>query len=80
MYWYVLYLPTINKSNLQVNKMAKITDEIIILCLSLLFILFEEVKALITPNNKIMITKKSKTELKKMLKGELVELVIAYQT
>ena len=76
----MLYLPTINKSNLQVNKMAKITDEIIILCLSLLFILFEEVKALITPNNKIMITKKSKTELKKMLKGELVELVIAYQT
>ena len=60
--------------------MAQITDDIIVFCLSLLFILFEEVKALVTPKNKVMITKKSKTELKRMLKGELVELVIAYQT
>tara|TARA_B100001250_G_scaffold311351_1_gene273268 strand:- start:632 stop:814 length:183 start_codon:yes stop_codon:yes gene_type:complete len=60
--------------------MAQITDDIIVFCLSLLFILFEEVKALVTPTNKVIITKKSKTELKRMLKGELVELVIAYQT
>ena len=59
--------------------MAQTTDGIIVFCLLLLFILFEEVKALFTPENKVFITKKSKTELKKMLKNDLVELVITYQ-
>ena len=59
--------------------MAQTTDGIIVFCLLLLFILFEEVKALFTPDNKVFITKKSKTELKKMLKNDLVELVITYQ-
>ena len=60
--------------------MTKITDEIIVFLLMLLFIFFEEVQALLTPEPKrILPTKKTKTELKRMLKNELVELVIAYQ-
>tara|TARA_Y100001968_G_scaffold76310_1_gene67769 strand:+ start:1076 stop:1315 length:240 start_codon:yes stop_codon:yes gene_type:complete len=62
------------------NPMKKITDEIIVFLLMLLFILFEEVKTLFTPETKkVLPMKKSKTELKKMLKNDLVELVIAYQ-
>ena len=59
--------------------MTQTTDGIIVFCLLLLFILFEEVKALFTAESKVFITKKSKTELKKMLKNDLVELVITYQ-
>ena len=60
--------------------MTKITDEIIVFLLMLLFIFFEEVQELLTPEPKrILPTKKTKTELKRMLKNELVELVIAYQ-
>tara|TARA_B100000427_G_C14944064_1_gene349379 strand:- start:118 stop:366 length:249 start_codon:yes stop_codon:yes gene_type:complete len=62
------------------NQMTKITDEIIVFLLMLFFIFFEEVQALLTPEPKrILPTKKTKTELKRMLKNELVELVIAYQ-
>ena len=59
--------------------MAQTTDEIIVFLLMLLSILFEEVKTLLTPKNKVLLIKKSKTELKKMLKGELIDLVITYQ-
>ena len=59
--------------------MAQTTDDIIVFLLMLLSILFEEIKALVTPNNKVILIKKSKSELKKMLKGELIDLVISYQ-
>lgn len=41
---------------------------------------FEEVQALLTPEPKrILPIKKTKTELKKILKNDLVELVMIYQ-
>ena len=62
------------------NQMTKITDEIIVFLLMLLFIFFEEVQALLTPEpQRILPIKKTKTELKKMLKNDLVELVMIYQ-
>ena len=60
--------------------MTQTTDGVIVFVLLLLFLLYEEVKALINPQKqRVLPTKKSKTELKKMLKGELVELVVSYQ-
>ena len=60
--------------------MEEITDGIIVFMLMLVFILFEEIKALFKPKNqRVLPVKKSKTELKRMLKGDLIELVISYQ-
>ena len=60
--------------------MAQTTDGIIVFMLMLVFILFEEIETLFKPKTqRVLPIKKSKTELKKMLKNDLVELVITYQ-
>ena len=60
--------------------MKEITDGIIVFMLMLVFILFEEIETLLKPKTqRVLPVKKSKTELKKMLKGDLIELVISYQ-
>ena len=60
--------------------MKEITDGIIVFMLMLIFILFEEIEKLLKPKTqRVLPVKKSKTELKKMLKGDLIELVISYQ-
>ena len=60
--------------------MKEITDGIIVFMLMLVFILFEEIETLLKPKTqRVLPVKKSKAELKKMLKGDLIELVIAYQ-
>ena len=60
--------------------MKEITDGIIVFMLMLVFILFEEIETLFKPKTqRVLPVKKSKTELKKMLKGDLIELVISYQ-
>ena len=42
--------------------------------------LFEEIETLLKPKTqRVLPVKKSKTELKRMLKGDLIELVISYQ-
>ncbi len=60
--------------------MKEITDGIIVFMLMLVFILFEEIETLFKPKTqRVLPVKKSKTELKRMLKGDLIELVISYQ-
>ena len=60
--------------------MKEITDGIIVFMLMLVFILFEEIETLLKPKTQRELpVKKSKTELKRMLKGDLIELVISYQ-
>tara|TARA_B100001113_G_scaffold280463_1_gene235266 strand:+ start:132 stop:314 length:183 start_codon:yes stop_codon:yes gene_type:complete len=60
--------------------MKEITDGIIVFMLMLVFILFEEIETLLKPKTqRVLPVKKSKTELKRMLKGDLIELVISYQ-
>tara|TARA_B100001250_G_scaffold365130_1_gene345650 strand:- start:3501 stop:3683 length:183 start_codon:yes stop_codon:yes gene_type:complete len=60
--------------------MEEITDGIIVFMLMLVFILFEEIETLLKPKTqRVLPVKKSKTELKRMLKGDLIELVISYQ-
>tara|TARA_Y100001970_G_C13538556_1_gene511120 strand:- start:34 stop:207 length:174 start_codon:yes stop_codon:yes gene_type:complete len=57
--------------------MTKTTDDIILFLLMLVSILFEAVRASFTQRE--LPVKRTKTELKKMLKNDLVELVISYQ-
>ena len=64
-------------NHLQLNTMAKTTDDIIVFLLVLVSILFEAVKT--SFKHREIPIKRTKTELKKMLKSELVELVITYQ-
>lgn len=64
-------------NHLQLNTMAKTTDDIIVFLLMLVSILFEAVKT--SFKHREIPIKRTKTELKKMLKSELVELVITYQ-
>ena len=60
--------------------MKEITDGILVFMLMLVFILFEEIETLLKPKTqRVLPVKKSKTELKRMLKGDLIELVISYQ-
>ena len=60
--------------------MKETTDGIIVFMLMLVFILFEEIETLLKPKTqRVLPVKKSKTELKRMLKGDLIELVISYQ-
>lgn len=60
--------------------MKETTDGIIVFILMLVFILVEQIETLFTPKPKRLLpVKKTKTELKKMLKGDLIELVISYQ-
>ena len=60
--------------------MKEITDGFIVFMLMLGFILFEEIETLLKPKTqRVLPVKKSKTELKRMLKGDLIELVISYQ-
>ena len=55
--------------------MKEITDGIIVFMLMLVFILFEEIETLLKPKTqRVLPVKKSKTELKRMLKGDLFVL------
>ena len=57
--------------------MTKTTDDIILFLLMLVSILFEAVRT--SFKQREVPVKRTKTELKKMLKTDLVELVISYQ-
>ena len=66
--------------------MTKQTDTAIIHFIMIIFIVFEALKTLFSSFNstvikktKVLPEKKTTTQLNKMLKRELVELVIAYQ-
>ena len=60
--------------------MKETPDGIIVFILMLVFILVEEIETLFKPKpQRLLPVKKTKTELKKMLKGDLIELVISYQ-
>ena len=66
--------------------MTKQTDTAIIHFIMIIFIVFEAVKTLLSSLNstltkkpRVLPEKKTTTQLNKMLKRELVELVIAYQ-
>ena len=66
--------------------MTKQTDTTIIHFIMIIFIVFEALKTLLSSfdssvikKTKVLPEKKTATQLNKMLKRELVELVIAYQ-
>ena len=66
--------------------MTNQTDTAIIHFIMILFIVFEALKTLLSSLDgslikkpKVLPKKKSTTELKKMLKKELIDLVVAYQ-
>ena len=66
--------------------MTKQTDTTIIHFIMIIFIVFEAVKTLLsslngslTKKSKVLPEKKTSTQLKKMLKKELIDLVVAYQ-
>ena len=66
--------------------MTKQTDTAIIHFIMIIFIVFEAVKTLLsslngslTKKSKVLPEKKTSTQLKKMLKKELIDLVVAYQ-
>ena len=66
--------------------MTKQTDTTIIHFIVIVFMVFEALKTLLSSldgslikKTKVLPKKKSTTELKKMLKKELIDLVVAYQ-
>ena len=65
--------------------MVKETDATIFFCISCLFIVLKSIQVLISiwsaenPIIKVVPEKKTPSQLKKMLKSDLVELVIQYQ-
>ena len=66
--------------------MTKHTDTAIIHFIMIVFMVFDALKTLLSSFNSTLIKKtkvppekRTPTQLKKMLKGELIDLVIAYQ-
>ena len=66
--------------------MTKQTDTAIIHFIMIVFMVFDALKTLLSSFNstlikktKVLPEKRTPTQLKKMLKGELIDLVIAYQ-
>ena len=77
--------PPINTRIFQENAMTKETDATIYFCITCLFVIWKSIEALLTGLNshnpilKVTPEKKTPTQLKKMLKNDLIELVLEYQ-
>ena len=80
-----MYLqPPINTIFLNVITMNKETDAVIYFCITCVLIVWNAIQVLISMKNtrpifKVKPVKRTPTQLKKMLKNDLVELVLQYQ-
>ena len=77
--------PPINKILLEENAMTKETYAVIYFCIACVLVVWNSIQVLFSiwsadnPIIKVVPEKKTPSQLKKMLKSDLVELVIQYQ-